>query len=158
MASDYSNLNFNGRADIRRWKEKCAEQRKIALKWPAYDPHMENCEEYRWKLGPWSLNLTLGIYRKPYLWHASAAIFEQVAYETVPTERGNIEVPQDALLSRTSWHKEHVEQADFILNEILGDLIRANDNSQQVLIYDGLWCRHLMLKYDGEETWKKNLN
>ena len=156
MPSSYSNLNFSNRADIKRWKHKCEEQRRIALKWPAYQREMCDVEEYGWMLGPWSLRLVLEIFRKPYMWHASVAILEHIAYESVQGANGErFEVPQDALLSRTSWHPEHTEQADFILNGIFGDLIRANDNSQQVLIYDGLWARHFLTKYEGAETWRK---
>jgi hypothetical protein len=155
MPSAYSNLNFHNRADIKRWKHQCAEQRRIALTWPAYDRGMLMVEEYGWKLGPWSLRLVLEIWQKPYFWHASAACFEQIAFETVTGPNGErFEVPQDALLKRDSWEPEHVEQADFILNEILGEFTRADDNSQQILIFDGLWARHMKLKFEGEETWK----
>ena len=159
MPSAYSNLNFHNRADIRRWKDKCAEQRRIALKWPPYDERMSSVEEYGWTLGPWSLRLVLEIWQKPYMWHASVACVEEISLETIKMENGGtFDVPQDALLARQSWHPEHVEQADFILNEMLGDLIRANDNSQQVLVYDGLWARHHKLKYEGEAVWRKTQN
>ena len=158
MASDYQNLNFANVRDITTWKERCAEQRKIALEWPAFDPQMSSIEEYGWKLGPWSLRLVLEIWKKPYMWHGSAAVIEHIGYEMVDTNVGKIGVPQDALLSRTSWHPEHEQQADFLLNGMFGGLIRANDKSQQILVFDGLWGRHIKFRYEGAETWKKKQN
>lgn len=155
MASDYQNLSFHNRADIKRWRDICAEQRRVALRWPAYDPRMSSIEEYGFRLGPWSLRLVLEIWKKPYLWHASAACIHHIGYETFHGERGEtFEIPKDELIERAKWLPEHVEQADFLLNGIIGDLIRAEDNSQQVSIYDALYARHLTLKYEGEELWR----
>lgn len=156
--SEYRNLSFRSKRDVAAWKEKCAEQRAIALKWPAYDKRMCNVEEYGWMLGPWSLRCVLEVFRPQPVWHASVACFERIAYETIKAGEMEIEVPQDALAARQTWVPEHVEQADFILNGILGDLIRADDASQQVLVVDGLWARHHILKYEGARTWLTNQN
>ena len=89
------------------------------------------------------------------MWHGSAAVIEHIGYENVETNMGRIGVPQDALLSRTSWVPEHEQQADFLLSGMFGDLIRAGDNSQQIQVFDGLWARHIKFRYEGEPTWKK---
>ena len=158
-----TNLDFANRADIKRWKQKCEDQRRIAVKWPAFDPRMCLVEEYGWTLGPWQLRLTLEIWQKPYMWHGSAAIIEQIGLETATATEGQFkgmkyEIPQDALLARSSWHPEHEAQAMFILNGMFGDLIRAGDDSQQVQVFDGLWARHLRFKYEGEATWLKRMH
>ena len=155
MPSSYSNLNFHDRADIAKWREKCADQLKIAQTYPCYDVRMCEVEQFGFKIGPWSLRLTLEIFEKPYMWHGSAAVIEQIGYETVHSKMGDLGIPQDALLSRSSWHPEHEQQADFLLNGMFGDLIRAGDNSQQILVFDGLWGRHIKFRYEGAETWKK---
>lgn len=160
MPSSYSNLNFHDRWDLANWKEKCADQRKIAEEWPAYDPKMLGVEEYGWKIGPWSVRLTLDIWKKPYMWHASAAIVEHVAYETVTVNEGiykgvSMEVPQDALLAVSSWVEEHHQQARFLLNEMLGPILRPDDKQQQALEHDGLWAKQVLVKYEGNAPWRK---
>ena len=160
MPSDYSNLNFVAKWDLDNWRERVESQRKIALQWPAYDKRMSAVEEYGFKLGPWSLRLVLEIWKKPYVWHASAAIFEQVAYETVAFDQGpmkgaKVEVPQDALLAVSSWVPEHVEQARFILGEVLGPILRPGDEHQRAEEFFGLWAMHHRVRYEGEEVWRK---
>lgn len=159
MPSEYSNLNFHNRADFKRWKKQCEEQRRIAQKWPAYNPRMGNVEEYGWRLGPWSVRLTLEIWRKPYVWHCSAAIFEQVALETVVFDNGpmagaKVEVPQDALLMMSSWHYEHYEQARYIMGEALGPELKPGDNHQPAMEFRGNCALHWLVKYEGPETWR----
>lgn len=163
MPSEYSNLNFVAKWDIANWRQKCEEQRKVALQWPAYDPRMSAVEEYGWKIGPWSVRLCLEIWKKPYVWHASAAIFEHIAYETVAFDKGpmagaKVEVPQDALLAVSSWVEEHHEQARFLMGEMLGPYLTPGDKHQPAQEFDGLWCKHWSVRYDGPETWKRNQN
>jgi hypothetical protein len=160
MPSQYSNLNFHNRADLRRWKKQCEHHRHISQTWPAYDPRMSGVEEYGWKLGPWSLRLVLEIWNKPYWWHASAAILEEVGRETVPFDRGPLagskaEVPQDALLAVSSWHPEHFEQARYIMAEMLGPELKAGDKFQSAEERRGLWALHWRVQYQGKETWIK---
>jgi hypothetical protein len=157
MPSQYSNLNFSNKYDIATWKEKCAEQRKIALMYPAYDLRMSGVEEYGWTIGPWSVRLVLEVWKKPYLWHASAAIIEHIGYETVTVNDGlyrgsHLEVPQDALLSIASWHLEHHEQSRFLMAEMLGEYLKAGDKHQPAEERDGLWCKHWRLRYDGPKV------
>lgn len=160
MPSQFSNLNFYNGADIAKWKEQCADQRKVAETYPAYDARMSSVDEFGWKLGPWSLRLVLEIWQKPFLWHASAAIFEHIAYETVTIDQGlykgaKVEVPQDALLALSSWHEEHHEQARFVLNEILGPILRPGDKHQPAEEFDGLWAKHVRTVYTGSRPWLK---
>lgn len=158
MPSSWSNLNFSDRADLSKWKERCADQRKVAETYPAYDKRMITCEEYQWKLGPWHLCLTLNIWKKPFVWNASAAIFEQIAYETVTVNDGphkglKMEVPQDALLAMSSWVEEHHQQARYILNEMLGPVLRPGDKQQQAVEYDGLFAKQVLVRYEGNRPW-----
>jgi hypothetical protein len=163
MPSQYSNLNFHNRADIRRWKQLCEDQRHVALRWPAYDPRMSGVEEYGFRLGPWSLRLVLEIWYKPYFWHASAACFEQIGFETVPFEAGpmagaKVEVPQDALIAVSSWEPEHFEQARYIMAEMVGPYLTPGDKFQPAEERKGLWALHWRIRYDGPESWKRNQN
>lgn len=163
MSSDYANLNFHNRADIRRWQKLCEDQRRIALKWPAYDPRMSGVEEYGFRLGPWSLRLLLEIWAKSYWWHASAACIHQVGYETVPFDSGplagsRVEVPQDALIAVQSWEPEHFEQARYLMAEMVGPYLKAGDKFQPAEERRGLWALHWKIKYEGEESWRKHQN
>ncbi len=160
MASDYSNLNFFNGADVSRWKEQCEEQRKVALTYPAYDVKMGSVEEYGWKLGPWSLRLVLEIWKRPYMWHGSAACIEHIGYETVTADEGmykgaKFEIPQDALLATRSWEPEHLQQARYILGELFGSILTPGDKHQLVQETLGLWAMHWRTKYIGKETWKE---
>jgi hypothetical protein len=149
-------LNFWDQKDIGKWKERCAEQRKIAETYPAYDLRMSSVDEYGWTLGPWSLRLVLEIWQKPFMWHASAAIVEQIGYESVTlNSRQKVELPQDALLSVSAWVPEHYEQARFVLAEMLGPALRPNDDSQRAEEYLGLWAMHHRVKYEGDRPWRK---
>jgi len=158
MPSSYSNLNFSNRADIKRWKHKCEEQRRIALKWPAFDKRMLTCEEYHFSIGPWQLVFCLEIFDKP-MWVGSASIQEQIAYETYTGEHGErFEVPQDALLSVSSWVPEHFEQARYILAEVFGDILRPGDKFQPAKETEGLFTFQWRVPYEGEHFWKKHLH
>jgi hypothetical protein len=142
-------LDFAGSWDIQAFRRKCAKQRKLATRYPAYDKNMAFVEEYRWRMGPWSLCFQLESWRQPAVWHGSAAVMEQIGYETLDLE-GRIEVPQDALLATSSWSPEHFEQARYILATIFGPLIRPGDDHQDALESTGLWALHVHLKYEGE--------
>ena len=160
MPSQYSNLNFVDKCDLANWKERCADQRKIAESWPAYDPRMIMCEDYYWKIGPWSVGLVLWIWQKPFMWDASATIAEHIGYETVAMDQGmykgaKVEVPQDAMLAVSSWHPEHHEQARFLLNEILGPILRPGDKLQQATEVDTLFSKQALVRYEGDQPWKR---
>lgn len=158
MPSQWSNLNFRSKRDLSTWKDKCAEQRKIAKQWPAYDKRMITCEEYQFAIGPWHLVFCLEIFSKP-AWVGSASIQEEVAYETVTGAHGEkFEVPQDALLAVSSWHSEHFEQARFILAEVFGDILRPGDKHQPALEKRGLMTLQWVVPYEGERFWLKNMN
>ena len=147
-----SNLDFADRYDIRRFKKRCEDQRRIAEKWPAYDPRMGMVEEYRWRLGPWAVCFMLETWKRP-TWHGSAAILEEIAQQTVvPSKWGSalVEIPQDALLATASWVPEHYEQARFILAEVFGPILRPGDDQQEALETVGLWGLHWHLKYEGK--------
>lgn len=151
-------LNFFNNPDIARWKERCAEQRKIAETYPAFDKRMVTVEEYRWTLGPWTIMFMLEIWDKP-VWRASVSIQEQIAYETVELEnKAKIEVPQDALLAVSSWVPEHFEQARFILGEVFGPILRPGDDHQKALEFQGLMCLQWIIPFEGEKTWLKRQN
>jgi len=146
-----SNLDFSDRPDIRRFKRKCEEQRKLAERYPAYDSRMGMVEEYGWRLGPWSLRFCLETWKRP-VWHGSAAIFEEVGAETVvPSKWGSqvVEIPQDALLATTSWVPEHYQQARFILAQIFGPILRPGDQQQGALETVALWGLHWHVKHEG---------
>ncbi len=160
MPSTYSNLNFSDKYDLEKWQLRCAEQRAVAQQWPAYDRRMSSVDEYGFKIGPWSLRLVLEIWRKPYIWHSSAAIFEQIGYESVNIDKGfyagsKVEVPQDALLAVTSWVPEHFEQARYLMAEALGPELKAGDKFQAAEEHQGLWALHWNVKYQGPERWKR---
>jgi hypothetical protein len=151
-------LDFSNRLDIDTFKKKCREQREIARKYPAYDRRMATCEDYSWKLGPWSLTFCLEVWREPLVWHGSAAIIEQIGYQSVEWGKTRAEIPQDALLSTSSWVEDHREQARFILGEIMGDILRPGDDRQRALEILGLWAMHHIVEFQGEKTWLKNQN
>lgn len=160
MPSEFSNLNFVDKFDLANWREKCADQRKIALTCPAFDPRMSSVQEYGFKIGPWSLRLVLEIWKRPYLWHASAAIVEHVSYETIAVDEGiykglKVEVPQDALLAVSSWVDEHFQQARFLMAEMMGEYLRPGDKHQPAEEHVGLWALHWRIPFDGPKTWKK---
>lgn len=151
-------LDFADRADIRRWKKTCEDHRKIAERWPAYDRRMINVEEYKMELGPWRLVFCLEIWNKP-MWHGSASIQEQIAYETVTGPSGEkLEVPQDALLAISSWVPEHYEQARFILAEMFGPILRSGDKHQPAQEFIGLFTLQWRVPYEGEPKWKNRQN
>lgn len=161
--SSYNNLNFHGRADRRRFERICEDQRRIALRYPAYDRRMSGVEEYGTKIGPWSLRLLLETWTKPYWWHASAACFHQVGYETVPFDLGplagaRVEVPQDALIAVQSWEPEHYEQARYIMAQLLGPYLKPGDKFQPAEERRGLWALHWKVRFEGPETWKNQQN
>lgn len=155
MASDYANLNFHNRADIRRWQRICEEQREIALKWPAFDPGMIGVEEYRFILGPWRLCMLLEIWQKPYLWHTTACCVHQVGFQTVGLK---LEVPEDRLIGIREWLPEHFEQARFLMAHMLGPYLRSGDKFQQVQESQDPIELHWRLRYEGPETWKNQQN
>lgn len=166
MASDYSNLNFADQYDVANWKAKCEEQRRIAQRWPAYDPRMSTVEDYGWKLGPWSLRLVLEVWKSRrnelgnYVWHGSVACIDQIGYETVTINEGmhkgtKFEIPQDALLAVKSWEPEHFQQARYILAEMFGPILRPGDDHQQAVETLGLFTMQWRVKYEGPETWKQ---
>lgn len=153
------NLNFIAKWDIETFKAKCADQRKIAQRYPAYDRRMGTVQEFHWRLGPWSLMFMLEVWKKPYHWHGSAAIMEQIGYETVTGTLGmKYEVPQDALLATKEWIDEHYEQARFILGEVFGDILRPGDKHQPATEYIGLTAMHWLVPYEGKKTWLTHQN
>jgi hypothetical protein len=157
--SDRSNLNFVAKWDIQAFKAKCADQRKIALEWPAFDRRMGACEEFHWTMGPWSLTFCLEIWRDKPTWHGSAAVVEEIGYETVTGNLGmKYEVPKDALLSTSSWTNVHKEQARFVLAEVFGDILRPGDKFQPANEVLGLWAMHHLVPYQGEPVWKSKLH
>lgn len=151
-----SNLDFADRWDIERFRKKCVDQRKIAQRWPAYDRRMASVEEYGWRLGPWTVRFMLETWKKP-VWHGSAAVIEQVGYQTVvPSKWGSelIEIPQDALLATKSWEPEHFQQARYILAEVFGPILRPGDKTQEALETLALWAMHWHVPYEGPQTWQ----
>lgn len=151
-------LDFLDGLDLSRWKQMCAEHRLIAERWPAYDRAMVTVEDYWFKLGPWRIGFCLEIWAKP-MWVGSTSIQEQIGYETVElTNKQKIEVPQDALLSISSWTPEHFEQARFILGETFGPILRPNDPHQAALEFSGLMTFQWRVPFQGEPTWRKNLH
>lgn len=149
-------LDFIAKWDVDTWKERCADQRKIAERYPAYDVKMVDCEEYGWKLGPWSLRLTLEIWQKPFVWHASAAIVEQIGWQTVGgSPEKPMEVPEEALLATSSWIDDHRDQARFILGEMMSGILRAGDKHQPAREFVGLWAMHHTVNYEGDRPWTK---
>ena len=146
-------LNFSDRHDISRWRERCAEQRKIAEEYPAFDKRMVTVEEYQWNLGPWRIIFCLEIWSAP-RWNASVSIQEEVAHETVELGNGQkAEIPQDAMLMLSSWSPEHFEQAKFILGEVFGPILRPGDDHQKALEFHGLNALHWIVPYEGERPW-----
>lgn len=153
-----TNLDFADRYDLERFKKICADMRAIAKRYPAYDGRMCDVEEYGRTIGPWSVRFTLEVFATP-IWHGSAAIIEQIGYQTETGTLGmKYEVPQDALLSVSSWHPEHHEQARYILAEIFGDILRPADDHQPAKEHIGLWCMHWQVPYEGDKFWLKHLH
>jgi hypothetical protein len=154
-----NNLNFANKFDVARFKAKCEDQRRIATKWPAYDARMAGVDVFGWLLGPWSLRFMLEVWQKPFVWHGSAAILEQIGYTTETGKLGmKYEVPQDAMLSTSSWVEEHKEQARFILAEIFGEILRPNDKFQPANETIGLLCMHWHVLYEGKKYWLSRQN
>jgi hypothetical protein len=149
-------LDFLDSMDLSRWKEMAMDHRKIAAAYPCYDRRMISVEDYWFKLGPWRIGFCLEIWSLP-MWVGSASIQEQIGYETIELEgKGKIEVPQDALLSISSWTPEHFEQARFILGETFGPILRPGDDHQQALEYRGLFTLQHRVKYEGDMPWKRH--
>lgn len=153
-----NNLNFSDRMDVRRFKKKCEDQRRIAEKWPAYDRRMAAVEEYCWTMGPWRLIFMLETWSKP-VWHGSASVQEEIGTQTIVQSKWGseaVEIPQDALLATQSWHPEHFEQARFILAEVFGPILRPGDDHQRALETVGLMALHHQVPYEGERYWIRN--
>jgi hypothetical protein len=160
VPSQFSNLNFYNDADIATWKERCADQRKIAEEYPAYDPRMALVEEYQFNIGPWRLVFYLEVWGKKPMWHGGASIQEQVAYETVTITEGmyagtKMEVPQDALLAVSSWMPEHFEQARYILAEVFGPILKPGDKFQPAEETRGLFTLQWRTPYRGKRNWQE---
>jgi hypothetical protein len=152
-------LDFIAKWDIESFKKKCAKQRGIAQRFPAYDRNMVLIDEYRWKMGPWHLMFMLETWNKRrQVWHGSAAVLELIGHtpvEDVPEQRDlkyKLEVPQEAWLATCSWEPEHFEQARYILAEVFGPILRPGDDHQQALETTGLWSLHHHLKYEGSRV------
>lgn len=156
--SDWSNLNFSGDWDVQTFKAKCEDQRKIANRWPAYDPRMGTVEEYQWFMGPWHLTFMLETWTKRPMWHGSAACIVQVGTRTVKMGKFKVEEPRDDFLDIRRWEPEHYEQARFILAEVFGPIIRPNDDNQRVQERTGAWGLHHYVLYEGPKFWLKHQN
>ncbi len=151
-------LDFLDKHDLGNWRQMCADHRAIAERWPAYDRRMVSVEDYWFKLGPWRIGFCLEIWNKP-IWVGSVSIQEQIGYETVElNNKARIEVPQDALLSISSWVPEHFEQARFILGELFGPILRPNDPHQAALEFSGLMTFQWRVPYEGDKRWLKKLH
>jgi len=161
MPSEYSNLNFHDKYDLANWKEKCEDQRKIALTYPAYDPKMATVREYQFNIGPWRIVFYLEVWDKKPMWVGGASIQEHVGYETVTVDSGlykglRAEVPQDALLATSSWVSEHFEQARFILAEVFGDILKPGDKFQPAQEAIGLFTMQWRTPYAGKLSWNRS--
>jgi hypothetical protein len=153
-----SNLDFQDKADIATWRERAAEHRAIAEKWPAYDKRMVTVTDYRFELGPWHVTFILEIWKEP-VWVGSVSIQEQIGFETIKIQHGHkIEIPKEALLAISSWSPEHFEQARFILGEVFGPILRPGDDHQPALEFKGLMTLQWRVPYEGEKPWRKNQN
>ena len=158
MPSSYSNLNFLDRADRRRWAKACEDARKVARTWPAYNVKMILCQEYARYLGPWRIIFCLQTFMPKPSWMGSASIVEHVADKRIVIPDGKykggyFDAPDDEYLPLKQWEKEHFEQAEFLLAEMFGELIRPGDNSQRC---DRAELDHVLLwavPYEGPQYW-----
>lgn len=152
-------LDFVAQWDLSNWKKMAEDHRRIAATYPAFDRQMVSCvEDYYFKLGPWRVGFMLEVWSKP-VWVGSTSIQEQIGYETVElNNKQKIEVPQDALLSITSWTPEHFEQARFILAGVFGPILRPGDDHQPALEYRGLMTFQWRVPFEGEKHWLKHLH
>lgn len=105
---------------------------------------MSSVEEYFWRLGDWSLAFLLETWRKP-TWHASAAALE-VPYKLDSILR--FEVPKPRMLYVKNWDPDHFEQAEYLLAEMMGPLLRAGDRQQRAMAKRGDVALHWYLRCD----------
>lgn len=126
------------------WKAKCQQQRTIARFAPCYTPVacLDPC--YRWsREGRWHLSLTLETWCAPPVWHATAALLEDLKHSD--NEWG---MPEQGLLATQVWDTEQQEQARHLLADAMGEILRPNDESQQAEEIKGLFCLHWRIFVD----------
>ena len=133
------------------WLRKCEQQRKIAQTALCTHPKLAYLPCYRWQQVSfenqhklWSFCLVLETFTRPYQWHVSISVIADI-----PSTENEFGLPEQGSPFTEHWSDDDRKEAREMISEVLGSLLRHSDDSQIVMVQQGLSALHFMVAYEG---------
>lgn len=142
-------IGFASEEDLQRWITSCARHRELAKTHPAYGKHDIEHPAYWWRLGPFSVYFALEKFHPSPAWHGSVSRCHEVGYQAAIGMGKGVEEPEERLVFLPEWPEESIEDARSLLRTMFSDLIRDDDQSQQVLESRGAVALHWHTGFEG---------